>query len=83
MAATEKRPIGPFAAENLVVPLGEPARGNFLTFEHDDAAAWHRRLHEAKIVTDVRGNRLRLGFGIYQTIEDVDRLVRRLHDLAP
>jgi selenocysteine lyase/cysteine desulfurase len=77
-----ERPAGPFAAANLVVPLGERARGNFLTFADADAAAWHRRLHEARIVTDVRGERLRLGFGLYHTASDVDRLVERLRALA-
>ncbi|HEY8566089.1 MAG TPA: aminotransferase class V-fold PLP-dependent enzyme [Beijerinckiaceae bacterium] len=82
MAAMAERPLGPFAPENLVVPLSEPARGNFLAFRHTEAAAWQRRLHEAKIVTDVRGDRLRLGFGLYHRAEDVDRLVERLRGLA-
>jgi selenocysteine lyase/cysteine desulfurase len=32
------------------------------------------------VVTDVRGQRLRLGFGIYQTEEEVDDLVRRIDE---
>lgn len=82
MAAMTKRAVGPFAAERLVVPLDEPARGNFLAFEHPDAAGWYRRLHPARVVTDVRGTRLRLGFGLYHTVSDVERLVARLHSLA-
>jgi kynureninase len=74
--------VGPFMAENLAVPLSEPARGNFLVFEHPDAAQWYRRLHEAGIVTDVRGTRLRLGFGLYHTAGDVERLVERLRGLT-
>jgi kynureninase len=34
------------------------------------------------IVTDVRGTRLRLGFGLYHTSSDVERLVSRLRNLA-
>jgi kynureninase len=34
MAAMADHSVGPFVAERLVVPLSEPARGNFLTFEH-------------------------------------------------
>jgi len=82
MAAMKNNAVGPFAAENLVVALNEPARGNFLAFEHPDAAGWYERLHAAGIVTDVRGTRLRLGFGLYHTAGDVERLVERLHRLA-
>jgi kynureninase len=82
MAAMAGRPTGPFAAEHLVVPLSEPARGNFLVFEHPEAAQWYRRLHAAGIVTDVRGTRLRLGFGLYHTLDDVERLLGRLRGLA-
>jgi kynureninase len=94
MAAMIHYSVGPFVAERLVVPLSEPARGNFFTFEHPEAVEWYgrlhaarivtdvRRLHAARIVTDVRGTRLRLGFGLYHTSSDVERLVARLRDLA-
>lgn len=82
MAAMTRSAVGPFAAERLVVPLSEPARGNFLVFEHPEAAQWYQRLHVAGIVTDVRGTRLRLGFGLYHTANDVERLVERLRGLA-
>ena len=65
-----------------MVPLANPARGNFLAFEHADANGWYRRLHDAGIVTDVRGTRLRVGFGLYHNAEDVDRLIARLRKLA-
>jgi len=82
MAAIAECSVGPFVAEHLVVPLSEPARGNFLAFEHPEATHWYERLHAARIVTDVRGTRLRLGFGLYHTSSDVERLVARLRDLA-
>jgi kynureninase len=81
MTAMAHAPIGPFAADRLVVPLRETARGNFLAFEHPEAAQWSRRLHAARIITDVRGTRLRLGFGLYHTAADVERLVARLRRL--
>jgi kynureninase len=81
MTAMAREPIGPFAADRLVVPLREPARGNFLAFEHPQAAQWCERLHSADIVTDVRGTRLRLGFGLYHTAADVEQLVVRLRGL--
>ncbi len=81
MTAMARAPIGPFAADHLVVPLSEPARGNFLAFEHPQAAQWCARLRAAGIVTDVRGTRLRLGFGLYHAAADVERLVARLRRL--
>jgi kynureninase len=82
MAALAETPCGPLAADYLVVPLANPARGNFLAFEHPQADARYRRLHEAGIVTDVRGTRLRVGFGLYHNADDVDRLVARLRKLG-
>ena len=35
----------------------------------------------ANIVTDRRGRRLRIGFGLYHTAEEVDRLLDRLASL--
>jgi kynureninase len=66
----------------LVVPPDEPRRGNFLTFETPDAQALYRDLQQMNVVTDVRGQRLRLGFGIYQTQEEVDELVRRIDEVG-
>ncbi len=66
----------------LVVPVTEPSRGNFLTFDLPEAEAWQRKLEQAEIVTDRRGTRLRFGFGIYQTEEEVDRLLERLRRAA-
>lgn len=65
----------------LVVPLAEPRRGNFLAFDLPEAAAWSARLEAARIVTDRRGRRLRFGFGIYQTLADVEALLARLETL--
>lgn len=64
--------------------LGEPLitdanyRGNFLTFRSDDAGDVYLRLHERGVVTDHRGDRLRIGFGIYHDEEDVHRLLEVL-----
>jgi selenocysteine lyase/cysteine desulfurase len=66
----------------LVVPLSEPRRGNFLAFSLPDAEAWQARLAAAGIVTDRRGERLRFGFGIYQTEAEVEALLARLRALS-
>ena len=62
----------------LVVPLEEPRRGSFLTFRHAGAATLHARLAAAGIVTDLRGDRLRIGFGLYHAAEDAPRAARRI-----
>jgi kynureninase len=69
-----------FRSATLVPPVAETRRGNFLTFETDNAPAIHRDLRELRVVMDVRGRRLRLGFGLYQTEEEVDDLVRRIDE---
>ena len=53
-------------------------RGNFLCYDLPDAEAWSARLDALGIVTDRRGNRLRLGFGIHQTAAEVDAALERL-----
>ena len=61
----------------LVPPLGVD-RGNFLTFEVDDAAALQERLLKGGIYIDRRGNRLRFGFGVYQDEAGVDTMLAAL-----
>jgi kynureninase len=82
LAAMAGRSCGPIDGERLVVPMATP-HGNFLTFDHPAAGDWYRRLHAAGIVTDVRGSRLRLGFGLYHAAEDIQALVDRLESIRP
>jgi selenocysteine lyase/cysteine desulfurase len=72
LAAT--RDIAPLQQARLVTPIAAP-HGHFLTYETPAAAAIKSRLAAANIVTDVRGNRIRFGFGCYHTVEDIDRAV--------
>lgn len=74
-------PAGLFDPAHLVVPASETSRGNFLTFEHPDAATWQARLKKNNIVVDVRGSRLRVGFGLYHHAGDVERLLERLRNV--
>jgi len=64
--------------DELVVPIDEPSRGQFLTFRTPRAAAVHDALLARNVVTDVRGDRLRFGFAIYHDPEDIDRALARL-----
>ncbi len=57
------------------VTTGDSPRARFLALKHKDAQAWRARLLEANVVTDVRDDVIRFGFGLYQTDEDVERLI--------
>jgi selenocysteine lyase/cysteine desulfurase len=71
----------PAAWTDALVPDRSIAeRGHFLTFRFDDAAIVHHRLLDDNVVTDVRGDRLRVGFGLYHDADDVDSLVAKLRD---
>jgi selenocysteine lyase/cysteine desulfurase len=64
--------------EQLLVP---GARANFLTWRTPDAARLQQRLAALGIVSDHRGDRLRLGFGLYHDPGDIEamaELVQRL-----
>lgn len=81
LAGLIKAPFGLFDPAYLVVPANELSRGNFLTFDHPDAAQWQARLKENNIVVDVRDTRLRVGFGLYHNADDVTRLLHRLREV--
>ncbi len=66
------RAIPAVLGARLVTPMQGAGRGHFLTFETPDAASMYGRLAAAHIITDVRGDRIRFGFGCHQTAEDVD-----------
>ncbi|MFJ6025213.1 class V aminotransferase [Brevundimonas sp. NPDC092305] len=68
---------GRLAEAVLLNPFnGDPARARFLAFRHPDAADWKARLMKADIVTDVRDDVVRFGFGLYQDADDVERLIK-------
>ena len=58
-----------------LIPGRGAERGNFLTFRTERAGELYDALHAKAVITDYRGDRLRLGFGIYHDQEDVDRLI--------
>jgi selenocysteine lyase/cysteine desulfurase len=66
------------SAERLVPDASFAERGHFLTFRLPNAGDVYRALREENVITDRRGDRLRLGFGIYHEEEDVAELGRRL-----
>jgi selenocysteine lyase/cysteine desulfurase len=58
-----------------LIPGHGSERGNFLTFRRPDAMERYRALHDHGVITDYRGDRLRVGFGIYHDPDDVTRLI--------
>ena len=64
-------------ADTLVVP-NESSRGRFLTFRTKHAGNIVEQLATKNIIADHRGDRLRIGFGIYHSGEDAKRLAEAL-----
>ena len=81
LAGLRAGPLALLPVERLLLDPERTSCGNFLVFDFDSeraAADTHARLKAAEIVTDFRGSRLRLGFGLYQDAEDVAALLDRM-----
>ena len=76
LAAVARAKVRALGEARLVTPVAAgAARGHFLTFELAGAQALHDRLARANIVTDVRGERIRFGFGCYHTADEIEAAV--------
>lgn len=64
--------------EFLVPAPGAPDRGHLLTFRFPEAGEVSARLAARKVITDHRGDNLRIGFGVYHDETDVDALCAHL-----
>ena len=64
-----------------LLPPSGIERGNFLTFRTDEARKLYESLHNRRVITDYRADRLRIGFGIYHDHDDVERLANTLRDI--
>ena len=69
------------ATATLVAPPEANPRGNFLSLGLDDAPEVYAALRQRRVVTDVRGDRLRIGFGLYHDPEDVVALAGHLRNV--
>jgi selenocysteine lyase/cysteine desulfurase len=78
MDGLEKAGVACLPASSLVTPRTLERQGNFLAFRLPRAAEVGRRLGDAGVDVDWRGDRLRFGFGLYHDPEDVDELLARL-----
>ena len=72
---------GPLSETELLNPLDGERHARFLAFRSANAQRWHAGLLARNCITDVRGDVLRIGFGIYQDEADVDRLLQLLGGL--
>jgi selenocysteine lyase/cysteine desulfurase len=62
-----------------LIPQDVPERGHFLTFERPDAGDLYRALHRDGVITDHRGDRWRVGLGIYHDVADIERLAKLIN----
>lgn len=76
IAAVQHRPGGLQGA--VLIPAAGLDRGHFLTYRTDGAAAIAASLASRGVQVDHRGDRLRIGFGAYHELGDVERLVDTL-----
>ncbi|MEO9601657.1 class V aminotransferase [Parasphingorhabdus sp.] len=60
----------------LLNPLGDGQHARFLAFRGETAPWLHEMLANQNIVTDVRGDVLRIGFALYHDHADVKRLTK-------
>jgi selenocysteine lyase/cysteine desulfurase len=65
----------------LLNPLDGGPHARFLAFRSPDAQRWYADLKARNCITDVRGDVLRIGFGLYQDEGDMDRLIALLDRL--
>jgi kynureninase len=79
LAALDKTKA-PIHSSQLLVP-DESRRGRFLAFRNTRAGEIVEMLLQKGIITDSRGDRLRIGFGIYHTNDDARILADALSQL--
>lgn len=60
----------------LLNPLDDGPHARFLAWRGAGAATLQQQLAAANVITDVRGDVLRIGFAAYHDEEDVDRLIK-------
>jgi selenocysteine lyase/cysteine desulfurase len=62
--------------------LNRPGDARFLAFRSAEAQRWSEELEAKNCITDVRGDVIRVGLGIYHDESDVDAFARLAADLS-
>lgn len=70
------------AEADLLNPLDAGDHARFLAFRAPRAAAWQAQLMAADCITDVRGDVLRIGLGLYHDAADIAAFAELAGDLA-
>ncbi len=71
----------PLGQAELLNPPGNGSQARFLALRHPRAQAWKKLLEMEEVITDVRGDVLRIGIGLYHDPRDIDRLLEALAQL--
>jgi selenocysteine lyase/cysteine desulfurase len=71
-----ERVLAGLPVEAELLNPGSPAR--FVALRSPKAAAWKEALDARDVIVDVRGDVLRIGFGLYQDARDVECLIEAL-----
>lgn len=71
----------PMPGFTLLNPITDGPHARFLAYKGPEAPALHAALLAANVITDVRGDVLRIGFGLYHDESDVDRLAATVSKL--
>ncbi len=78
LAALEPAGIPGLTREALVVDGADLQRGNFLAYRSPHAGTLQGKLAAAGVVTDARGDVLRVGFGLYHDPESIPAIAARV-----
>jgi kynureninase len=69
---------GFFSPKDWILNPEKDPVGHFLTWRNIDAPKLHGLLKKTLVMTDLRKTSLRVGFGLYHDLEDVDLFVERV-----
>ena len=72
----------PLGYAELLNPLDGARHARFLAFRNSNAQRWCADLLARNVITDVRGDVLRIGLAIYHDAEDVDRFASLAAELS-
>jgi selenocysteine lyase/cysteine desulfurase len=72
----------PLGYAELLNPLDGPRHARFLAFRNTKAQQWCADLQAKNVVTDVRGDVLRVGLAIYHDADDIDRFAKLAAELV-
>lgn len=72
----------PLSNMQLLNPLDGKPHARFLAFKGEYAPVLQAALTDRNIVTDVRGDVIRIGFAIYHDVSDVDRLIVAMREIS-